>query len=323
MRIAESVTFGGGGVLDRRAHLRGDAGALEKLRADPEARAAIMWRGRFLMNFAEATQSALARLKMDHPLVRRYGAPLFLGVEPAGPRFACDMSDWQPEGGAPEQEAFFDTTRQGHPDLPDILQFAGLRAQMAALSAPDAELAVTIKGIFGWHATHRFCANCGAPSQVAMAGWQRLCPACGSHHFPRTDPVVIMLITHGEDLLLGRSPGWPDRMYSLLAGFMEPGETIEFAVRREVAEETGIGVGAVGYLASQPWPFPSSLMIGCRGTALTRDISLDPAELDDAIWMSRNELARVLAGTSERIIPAREGAIARFLMTNWLADRLD
>ncbi len=158
---------------------------------------------------------------------------------------------------------------------------------------------------------------------VAMAGWQRDCPTCGAHHFPRTDPVVIMLITHGNSVLLGRSPGWPEGMYSLLAGFVEPGETIEAAVRREMFEEAGIRVGAVGYLASQPWPFPSSLMFGCRGEALDDEITIDPNEIEDAMWVSREEMMECFAGNNTRIKPARKGAIAHFLIWNWLADRLD
>jgi NAD+ diphosphatase len=156
-----------------------------------------------------------------------------------------------------------------------------------------------------------------------MAGWQRDCPACGGHHFPRTDPVVIMLITHGNDVLLGRSPGWPEGMYSLLAGFIEPGETIEAAVRREVFEEAGIRVGEVGYLASQPWPFPASLMFGCRGAALDRDITIDPKEIENAQWVSKERLARIFANEDPEIRPARNGAIAHFILWNWLADRLD
>jgi NAD+ diphosphatase len=132
-----------------------------------------------------------------------------------------------------------------------------------------------------------------------------------------------MLILSGNSVLLGRSPGWPPGMYSLLAGFMEPGESIEAAVRREVAEETGVPVGAVDYLSSQPWPFPSSLMIGCRGLATTREIALDPAELEDARWVSREALAAAIASRDPTLRPARKGSIARFLLEHWLADALD
>jgi NAD+ diphosphatase len=164
---------------------------------------------------------------------------------------------------------------------------------------------------------------CGAESEMAMAGWQRDCPSCGAHHFPRTDPVVIMLITHGNDVLMGRSPGWPEGMYSLLAGFIEPGETLEAAVRREVYEEAGITVGQVGYLASQPWAFPSSLMFGCYGTAMDREITIDPNEIEDAQWFSREDIMLAFSGQHPVLMPARKGAIAQFLLRNWLADRLD
>ena len=142
-------------------------------------------------------------------------------------------------------------------------------------------------------------------------------------HFPRTDPVVIMLILSGNSVLLGRSPAWPQGMYSLLAGFMEPGESIEAAVRREVLEEAGVPVGQVDYLSSQPWPFPSSLMIGCRGTALSRDIRRDPVELEDARWVGREAVLAAMNGQDPDLRPARQGSIARFLLERWLADSLD
>jgi NAD+ diphosphatase len=158
---------------------------------------------------------------------------------------------------------------------------------------------------------------------VTQAGWQRVCQACGGSHFPRTDPVVIMLITRGNKVLLGRSPGWPEGMYSCLAGFVEPGETIEAAVRREVWEEAGVHVGEVRYLASQPWPFPSSLMFGCQGFATSDDITIDPVEIEDALWVSREEVMDAFAGLREGLLPARKGAIAHFLLRNWVADTLE
>jgi NAD+ diphosphatase len=158
---------------------------------------------------------------------------------------------------------------------------------------------------------------------MAQGGWQRSCPTCGAQHFPRTDPVVIMLVTRGNSVLLGRSPGWPEGMFSLLAGFVEPGETIEAAVRREVLEETGVTCGAVNYLASQPWPFPASLMIGARTEATSSEIRIDPEELETALWVSREELVQAFAGQHPVIRPSRKGAIANFILRNWLADRLD
>ena len=201
--------------------------------------------------------------------------------------------------------------------------FAELRRVMTWLSPRDAELAATAKAVQGWHLSHGFCARCGAETTITQAGWQRVCPACKTSHFPRTDPVVIMLITHGNSVLMGRSPGWPEGMYSLLAGFVEPGETLEAAVRREVFEESGVEVGEVSYLASQPWPFPASLMFGCQGRASSHKITIDPVEIEDALWVSREEMMDVFASKHPKILPARKGAIAHFLLENWLADRLD
>jgi NAD+ diphosphatase len=210
-----------------------------------------------------------------------------------------------------------------HPVLNGGEGFAELRGVMTRLDPREAELVVTAKAVLHWHRSHGFCSTCGARSEMTQGGWQRTCPACGAQHFPRTDPVVIMLVTHGNSVLLGRSPGWPEGMFSLLAGFVEPGETIEAAVRREVLEETGVTCGAVSYLASQPWPFPASLMIGARTEALTRDIRLDPEELEAAVWVTREELVQSFAGRHPSIRPSRKGAIAHFILRNWLADRLD
>ena len=157
---------------------------------------------------------------------------------------------------------------------------------------------------------------------VTEAGWRRDCPTCKAQHFPRTDPVVIMLVLDGDRVLLGRQPGWDNGMYSLLAGFVEPGETIEEAVRREVHEETGVRVGAVRYLTSQPWPFPASLMIGCVARAETSAITIDPVELEDALWPGKAEMADALAGKHDRIRPARKGAIAQTILRAWVEDRV-
>lgn len=324
MKNAEEVTFGGSG-FDRAAHLRGDAAALERMAQDEKAACVLLWRGKLLMQ-----GDRLAMVPMDHPVLQKgyageIEAPVFLGLEESGaPDFACDISGWEPVGqDLGTVGAFFDPSVQAHPDFPPGYGFAELRRVMAGLGKRDAELAATAKAIVNWHGSHRFCAKCGAASEVAQGGWQRGCPACGAQHFPRTDPVVIMLITRGNSVLMGRSPGWPEGMYSLLAGFVEPGETLEAAVRREVAEETGVKVGPVEYLSSQPWPFPASLMFGCRGEALSTEITIDPKEIEDAIWMSREEMMAVFAGEHPVVKPARKGAIAHFLLDNWLADTLD
>jgi NAD+ diphosphatase len=320
MRIAETVTFGGSG-LDRAAHLRVDPQAVEGMLRDPATRVLPVWRGKPL--FA-AEPRLLAWLEAGHPVLGAADeAPVFLGLDAGTPRFAVDISCWQPEEVPDTVGAFVDPSEQRHPLLPADHAFAELRANMTRLDPRSAELVATAKAILGWHETHGFCARCGAKSRIAEAGWQRLCPDCGGRHFPRTDPVVIMLILSGNDVLMGRSPGWPEGMYSLLAGFVEPGESLEAAVRREVGEETGVAVGRVGYLASQPWPFPASLMVGCRGEATSREITVDPVELEAARWVSREEMLDIFAGRLQAMKPARPGSIAHFLIAAWLADRLD
>ena len=321
MRLAETVTFGGSG-LNRGATLRGDIGRIAQVWHAAGCRVLPLWRGKILL--AEVP-GGLGTVPPGHAVLDEPGAPpVFLGIDDAGAVFAQDISGWEPESGqAVAAGVFFDATEQRHPALPAVMRFAELRGAMTGLTAREAELAATARAITGWHQTHPFCARCGARSEPAMAGWQRNCPACGAHHFPRTDPVVIMLVVRGNSLLLGRSAPWPAGMYSLLAGFVEPGETLEAAVRREVAEETGISIGAVRYLSSQPWPFPASLMLGCIACATSDTITIDPTELEDALWITREELVAVFAGQHPTLKPSRKGAIAHFLMSNWLADRLD
>ncbi len=327
MRNAEHVTFGTSG-LERAAHLRGDEAKLAEAAQDPAARCMLLWRGKVLVQGAGLDHLGL--VPMTHPLVRAgpggvVRAPILLGCTKNGAAvFAADISGWDADGqDLSALGNFVDRSEQQHPDLPEGYVFAELRRIMTRLSSRDAELAATAKAVIGWHEIHKYCARCGAPSDISQAGWQRSCPTCGAQHFPRTDPVVIMLITHGDSVLMGRSPGWPEGMFSLLAGFVEPGETLESAVRREVMEEAGIPVGPVSYLSSQPWPFPASLMFGCAGEALSRDIEIDPVEIEEAMWVSKSEMMQAFAGEHPRLLPARKGAIAHFLLQNWLADTLD
>ena len=322
MRHAETVTFGGS-ALDRAHELRGDDAALGAAIAAGQADTLLLWRGKPLVQ-GDALDR-LMRLPMDHPVLAQSDLPpILLGRENDRLIFLHDISGWRPEG--VDEDAlghFLDQSEQRHPDLPDDTVFVELRRIMTRLAPRDAELAATARAMAGWHVSHRYCARCGAESAMEREGWQRQCPSCGAVHFPRTDPVVIMLITRGNRVLMGRSHGWPEGMYSLLAGFVEPGETIEAAVRREVDEETGVKVGAVGYLASQPWPYPSSLMIGCRGEALSEEITIDPVEIEDALWLTREEIMQAFAGEHPFLAAARKGAIAHFLLRNWLADTLD
>ena len=323
MPETESVVFCGSG-LDRAASLRLDAAAFRAARDDSRARCLLLWRGKVLV--CGKARDVLGFVPPDHPMLDlAQEHPILLGLGDDGaPRFASDLTEWAPENqDISKVGAFFDPSEQRMPTFSADCAFMDLRQVMARLSPRDAELAATAKGILGWHATHGYCARCGTASELAQGGWQRVCPSCKAQHFPRCDPVVIMLVTAGFDVLLGRSRLWPEGMYSLLAGFVEPGETIEAAVRREVMEEAGIRVGAVRYLASQPWPFPSSLMLGCSGEALSRDLCVDTQEIADATWISREEVMTVLADAHPTLRPPRKGSIARFLLDQWLRDMLD
>lgn len=292
--------------FDRAAHLRGDDGWTASARITP------VWRGKVLCRDA----GGLAWLPPDHPALDGGVPAVFLGMLDGQPVGTRDISGWTPANLA-ETQLFIDPSEQRHPAI-EGARFVDLRALMASFDAADGALAAISRAITGWHVSHRYCAACGHQSASAQSGWQRQCPACNAVHFPRTDPVVIMLVERDDYLLLGRSPGWPEGMYSCLAGFVEPGETVEAAVRREVFEETGVRVGPVRYVASQPWPFPASLMIGCAGVAETQAITLDKVELDDALWLPRAEVRQVMDGAHPTIRTPRRGPIAGWLIRGWL-----
>jgi NAD+ diphosphatase len=219
---------------------------------------------------------------------------LFLGIQDGAPRFSATE---QPHANA---RAAFDT--------------------IGLLRDDEAPLFAAALSLAWWHSRHQFCANCGASTEIERGGWSRRCPECSAQHFPRVDPVVIMLAEHEGRLLLGRQPQYPPGRYSALAGFLEPGESIEAAVARELHEEAGIEVADVTYVASQPWPFPSSLMLGCHARALGSDLTIDTTELDDARWFTRDEVVAALAGHPDATFqPPPRFAIARTLLEQWLA----
>lgn len=195
--------------------------------------------------------------------------------------------------------------------------------QLLGMMAPDdAAVWGTARSLIEWHNRHGFCANCGAPTQIFRAGWGRQCPGCGAEHYPRVDPVVIMLAEHEGRVLLGRQPQYPAGRYSALAGFIEPGESIEEAVARELEEEAGIKVTNVRYAASQPWPFPGSLMIGCIADAVSDEIRLDTNELEDAIWADADGVRAALSGKADAPFAAPPPfAIAHTLLLHWLAGK--
>ncbi len=304
----------GHGAIDRAAHLRNDTPAQAEMLAAPDARFMAMWRGNLLVS---DTPEIAWLTHADIQKATPRGDPLFLGLLGGQPRYACDIPDWQHAG---SDEGQFERTEARHPALSGT--FRDFRSLFFAL--PDSGLgdAATAKSLLHWHNSHRYCGYCGTRTSLTHAGWHRKCPKCSRMGFPHIEPVVIMLITRGNKTLLGRSHGWPEGMFSLLAGFMEPGETISEAVAREVMEETGIRTGPAKVLDDQPWPFPGSLMIGCHATALSEDINLDPIELEAALWASRERVMEALEGHDPGFLPARTGSIARNLLDRWLEDSL-
>ena len=188
---------------------------------------------------------------------------------------------------------------------------------MATLQPDDLALYGGARSLTDWHARHRFCAQCGGDTKLAKGGWQRDCTNCGASHFPRTDPVTIMLVEHDGRLMLGRGLGWPEGRFSALAGFVEPGESIEEGVAREVLEEAGVRVRDVTYVASQPWPFPSQLMIGCHSHADSDELTIDETEMAEINFYTRDEVQAALAGDGPFVAPPPH-AIAHYLMQWWI-----
>ena len=305
MSLKDPLTFAAGGsVLDRASHLRPEAA---NLLARPDAALLPQWQDKPLIDISGPQPRLGWLLPVPELLAQTTEAPVFLGLIDGAPRFTADFSNLDEDAA---QSAFG----------PGV-KLIDLRAIAGQVTKPEANVLAAAKGVIGWHRIHPFCARCGAASAPEDGGWRRKCGTCGALHFPRTDPVVIMLITRGEKVLLGRQHIWPPGLYSLLAGFMEPGETIQDAVRRETLEETSIRVGQVGFLASQPWPFPASLMLGCWGEALTEEIVID-AEIEDARWVTRAEMAMALAGEHPHFASPRPDSIARWILTAWTAGEI-
>ncbi|MEM7176546.1 MAG: NAD(+) diphosphatase [Pseudomonadota bacterium] len=300
------ITFAArSGQLDRASHMRELAGDLLQHR-----RTAMLpfWRDKLLFDLSEQRPSLGWVPPLREYLDHAPDGAVFLGMSGETPCFTADFSSLDEE----EAIEFFGNGAK----------FIDLRSVAGDLTPSSATVAATAKGVLSWHQTHRFCSRCGAPSRHDDGGWRRRCPSCGAMHFPRTDPVVIMLIIRDDQVLLGRQSAWPEGIFSLLAGFMEPGETIEDAVRRETREEAGVEVGRVRYLACQPWPFPSSLMLGCMAEALTETLTIDEVELEDAQWFSRAKIEVVLQGKHPRIMAPRKDAIARSILSAWVAGDL-
>ncbi|MCY1169436.1 MULTISPECIES: NAD(+) diphosphatase [Sphingomonas] len=280
-----------GGLLDRADPLRHDEAALAAAKSD--------WRARLLKleNFEPELDdmgmlgwTTLADAPDDAELV-------LLGLDNGRPHFAA----FTPGMRAPKGRS------------------ARLFGLLDRFAPGEAATYAAARSVLDWHSRHQFCANCGHQTAMFRAGWGRTCPNCQAEHFPRVDPVVIMIAEHDGRALLGRQPSFPPGRYSALAGFLEPGESIEEAVAREIAEEAGVRVRDVRYIASQPWPFPSSLMVACVGMAEDDTITLDTHELEDAIWVPRDVVRAVLAGEPGPFLPPPPYAIAHTLLTAWAA----
>ena len=292
------------GPLDRAAEYRTDMRALIERIGDGTSRIVPVWRSHNLVVASDSGDEPVpVLLRGDHPAVGEAETLIFLGIHEEMAHFAIDLST---------HEA---------PPLDDIGVFQDLRAFGQLISHADGAVLAYARGLIFWHQRHRFCGVCGSPTESAQAGHVRKCtnPDCGAQHFPRTDPAVIMLVHDGADsIILGRQANWPPGMHSVLAGFVEPGESLEDAVAREIYEEAGVTVRDVHYHSSQPWPFPASLMVGYTAQAATTELNVDLDEIEEARWYSR---AEILASPEDMTfrLPRRD-SIARRLVDDWLGE---
>jgi NAD+ diphosphatase len=300
----EDVYCFGGNPLDRASERRADREWIAKLLDDPESRVLPL---RDLKPFTRNTTApALDWRPVDQwrDQIESGAMLIFLGLGDGRAHFAIDAT--------------------GAHVVPDVdTELIDVRALAPTLASGEAAILAEARSVLDWHARHRFCAQCGSATSVAAAGWSRRCPACRASHHPRTDPVVIMLAIRGDRALLGRNRRRPGARFSCLAGFVEPGETLEEAVRREVREESGVRCGRVRYLAGQPWPFPSSLMMGFLCEGLTEEITVDPEELAEARWFTRDEIremvTRAAAGVDDpgKVSLPAPIAIAHHICRRW------
>ncbi len=286
------------GVLDRSAHERRNPELLESLLADPSTRVVEIRDGRAPVSVS-AGQGSL-RLRPPRPADRDVLAAAL--------------------GRGPDGRAYVAVLPSGDSEIDDT--WLTLRRAGGLLGRLDTGVFTTALALANWHGTHGRCSICGSPTQPVEAGWVRRCPEDGSEHYPRTDPAVIMSVVDPDDrLLLGRSPHWPEGRFSVLAGFVEPGESFEQAVAREVEEEVGIRVDDVTYLGNQPWPFPSSVMIGFAARTSQVDLTIDPVEMAEAHWMSRDSYrARLRAGEIKTPVGI---SIAKRIIEHWLGETVE
>src|SRR6201991_2586530 len=292
-------------VLDRAAHLRTNDEKLFALEGQPNARAYVGYRDSLVMKQDEGGPRALLTIREALGFGANPGT-VFLGLRDGAPIFGMGIS-------AAAAEKLI-----GRNDVA-VTELRGM-AMQGVLPLEQLSAIAMAKSLVGWHQRHGFCANCGTRTSMTQGGWNRDCPSCKVEHFPRTDPVVIMLVTSGDKCLLGRQAQFPPSMWSCLAGFVEAAETIEDAVCREILEESNIQCTDVRYYMTQPWPYPSSLMIGCTARATTTDIIVDKSELEDSRWFSRDEAVAMLRKQHPQgLTGPHPVAIAHHLLANWVA----
>ena len=304
------LNFYSGARLDRADDKRMDQAWLKARLSDPATRFVPVWRARNLIGPAPDRRPSPAWLthREARAIVAQAGETAFLGLREDRAYIALDLSALEPEAAA--------SAVAPHGGFRDLREVGPL------LSRPDGAVLAYARGLMHWHRTHRFCGACGAPTDSVQGGHARRCrrEGCGRLHFPRTDPAVIVLIHDGGDrCVLGRQQVWPPGMHSTLAGFVEPGESLEEAVAREVMEEVGIALAGIAYHSSQPWPFPSSLMLGFHARALDLELQPNTDELESAAWFDRATLLR--SPEDERFRLPRGDSIARRLIEDWLAGR--
>ena len=296
-------TFAGNPLNRASERRKDDAWLNEQLKSDESLGIAI-WNGKPLVENSKdgGVQIAYLPAKMVAELAGGAETLLFMGLWKETAVFAVDL-----DGGADPADG----------PLSGLGRFEDLRGLAMRLPHTDAAILATAKQMFEWRRRHKHCANCGEPSLVAEGGWKRACPACKAEHFPRTDPVVIMLAVHGERCMLGRQEIWPAGMFSSLAGFLEPGETIEEACARELHEEAGLKTSSVVYHSTQPWPYPSSLMIGLIAQVEDDDATPDQTELSEVRWFTKEEARTLLAGKLPNTFAPGPMAIAHQLIKAW------
>jgi NAD+ diphosphatase len=300
-----------GMALDRASNERKDPVAIERLLSDPAARAVVAGHDGILLVQRNGSTPALLRTPIaDTPASAAVTEPpdhLGDGSPPADEPILLGVEDGGQAVFAIDLDALADSDRRA---LTERARLTSLREAGADLPHPEGGLAAYATALLNWHRRHRFCPNCGALTRVVEAGYSRHCPRCGAHHFPRTDPVVIMTVEHDGHLLLGRRAGWPSPRMSVLAGFVSPGESAEEAVVREVQEESGIVARDPGFVSSQPWPFPASLMLGFHAESDGGEPRASDRELDEVHWFDHAEVAAAVPGQKTRTHPGRKLGLA-------------